>query len=117
MEPQVSEAAPRRIEPVFRNGTIGAVGVLLGFSLTFMTTWAAIPGAWSLLDLVGLLPLIAGTGCQLYALTILLRPDSLELPRYNRAVRSFVIGVVLVTAGGALALGVDAIGLTHGSPS
>ncbi len=50
----------RMLEPVFRNGSVTAVGVLTGFSLTFLTAWAANPLPWQLHDLIGMVPLAIG---------------------------------------------------------
>ena len=99
-----------RIEAVFRNGSVTVVGVIVGFSLTFLTAWASNPLPWSLYDLYGIVPLIAGVVAQLFSLAALLRPDSLEMPRYERAIRVFLIGLGLVALGVAIAIGVDAIG-------
>jgi uncharacterized membrane protein len=99
-----------RIEAVFRNGSVTVVGVIVGFSLTFLTAWASNPLPWSLYDLYGIVPLIAGVCAQLFSLAALLRPDSLEMQRYERAIRVFLIGLGLVAIGVAIAICVDAIG-------
>ncbi len=103
------EPERRAIEAVFRNGSVTAVGVLTGFSLTFLTAWAANPLPWQLHDLFGIVPLAAGIVFELIALAGLLHPDSLERVRYDRAVRFFLIGLVLVGCGVALAVGIDAL--------
>jgi hypothetical protein len=106
----VSDLGPEnRIEAVFRNGSVTVVGVLAGFSLTFLTAWAANPVPWQLHDLIGIVPLAIGIVFQLVALAALLRPDSLEHARYDRAIRLFLIGLVLVACGVALAIGLDAL--------
>ena len=101
---------PERIEAVFRNGSVTVVGVIVGFSLTFLTAWASNPLPWSLYDLYGIVPLVAGTGMQVISLAALLRTDSLEVERYRRATRLFLIGLGLVSVGVAIAIGVDAVG-------
>jgi hypothetical protein len=106
--PDVPEAD--RIEAVFRNGSVTVVGVIVGFSLTFLTAWASNPLPWSLYDLYGIVPLVAGTGLQIISLAALLRTDSLEVERYRRAIRLFLIGLVIVGVGVAIAIGVDAVG-------
>ncbi len=103
------DAQTRDIEAVFRNGSVTVVGVLAGFSLTFLTAWAANPTPWQLHDLIGIVPLAAGIVFQLIALAALLHPNSLERARYDRAIRIFLIGLVLASSGVALAIGVDAI--------
>ena len=105
----VSGPEPEKIEAIFRNGSVAAVGVLTGFSLTFLTAWAANPLPWQLHDLFGIVPLAIGIVCELIALAALLHPNSLERARYDRAVRIFLIGLTLVGCGVALAIGVDAI--------
>jgi hypothetical protein len=102
------QARPRDIEAVFRNGSVTAVGVLVGFSLGFLTAWAANPVPWQLHDLFGLVPLAIGIVFQLLSLAALLHPDSLERARYDRAIRLFLIGLVLVSIGVAAVLAVDA---------
>ena len=102
------EQEARTIEAVFRNGSVTVVGVLTGFSLTFLTAWAANPVPWQLHDLFGIVPLAAGIVFELIGLAILLHPNSLERARYDRAVRIFLIGLVLVGCGVALAIGIDA---------
>ncbi len=102
--------APRRdIEAVFRNGSVTVVGVLAGFSLTFLTAWAANPLPWQLHDLFGIVPLAVGIVFQLISLAALLRPDSLIRDRYDRAIRIFLIGLVLVSIGVAAAIVADAV--------
>ena len=102
------EADSGAIEAVFRNGSVTVVGVLAGFSLTFLTAWAANPLPWQLHDLIGIVPLAAGIVFQLVALAALLHPNSLQRARYDRAIRIFLIGLVLVGCGVALAIGIDA---------
>jgi hypothetical protein len=104
-----SPADKRDIEAVFRNGSVTVVGVLTGFSLTFLTAWAANPVPWQLHDLIGLVPLAAGVVLELVALAALLHPNSLERARYDRAVRMFLVGLTLVGCGVALVIGIDAI--------
>jgi len=103
------EAAKRDIEPLFRNGSVTVVGVLAGFSLAFLTAWAANPLPWQLHDLAGIVPLIFGIGFQVVALAALLHPNSLKRARYDRAIRQFLIGLVLVGAGVAIAITLDAL--------
>jgi hypothetical protein len=101
---------PEKIEAVFRNGSVTVVGVIVGFSLTFLTAWASNPLPWSLYDLYGIVPLVGGVILQIVALAALLRTDSLEAERYRRAIRLFLVGLAIVGIGVAIAIGVDAIG-------
>ena len=96
------------IGETFRNGSVTVVGVVAGFSLTFLTEWAANPVPWQLHDLVGIAPMIAGIAFQVVALAALLHPNSLERARYDRAIRLFLIGLVLVSIGVVIAIAVDA---------
>jgi hypothetical protein len=103
------DETPQLLEPSFRIGSLTAIGVLAAFSLTFLTTWAALPGKWEAYDLFGLLLLVVGAVLQLVAIALLLRVDSLERPRYERAVRWFLFGVALVMIGITISLTGDAL--------
>lgn len=107
-------AAPEQIGETFRNGSITGVGLLAGFSLTFLTAWSASPIPWRPPDVIALLPLILGVGCQLWSLVLLLDPDSLQLKRYRRAVRFFLAGLIFVGIGVAGALAIDIAPLSEG---
>jgi hypothetical protein len=99
------------VEMVFRNGTLTVVGILLSFSLTFVTQWAHNPMPWEFADLPTLLLLATGIVLQLMALMTLLRHDSLCRPVYDRASRSFKLGIGMTTAGVLSALVIDFIQL------
>ena len=96
-----------RIESSFRYGSAIMVGVLAGFSLAFLTNWAANPLPWGWRDLFGLIPLVLGVILELAAVWMLLDPRCLELARYRRAIGVFKAGVVLVGIGVTLAIAVD----------
>jgi hypothetical protein len=106
-------ANPERIDASFRYGSTIIIGVLTGFSLAFLTAWAANPIPWGLKDLPAIAPLVAGIVLELVAVWMLLDPRSLELPRYRRAVRWFMSGVVLVGIGVTMAIVVDLVALTE----
>lgn len=99
-----------RIDATFRNGSITAVGVVVGFSLGFLSRWAATPGHWSGADLIAVACITFGIGLQVKALTDLLGVRSLERPIYERCVRFFISGIVLVAAGILLAIFADMFG-------
>lgn len=103
------DGAKRDIELLFRNGSVTVVGVLAGFSLAFLTAWAANPLPWQLHDLAGIVPLVVGIGFQVVALAALLHPNSLERARYDRAIRQFLTGLVLVGIGVMIAIALDAL--------
>jgi len=95
------QSPPEQIEAVFRNGSVTVVGVIVGFSLTYLTSWASNPVPWQLHDLIGIVPLAIGVVFQLFALSALLHTNSLERPIYDRA--------VLVCIGLVAAVAVDSI--------
>ena len=103
-----------RIGETFRSGSITAVGVIAGFSLTFLTAWSASPIPWRSVDALAVIPLVVGVGLELWSLAKLLDPDSLVLVRYRRAVRIFLAGLVLVAIGVAAALAIDIAPLSQG---
>ncbi|PZV34493.1 hypothetical protein [Mesorhizobium kowhaii] len=95
------------IETIFRNGTITVVGILLAFSLGFVTHWAANPMPWRLYDLFAIVPILVGIALQMRALSILLDMSSLRRPIYERANRIFMAGVILTACGVGLAILLD----------
>lgn len=95
------------IEPIFRNGTVTVVGIVLSFSLGFMTQWGANPRPWQTVDLPAILLLAAGVLLQLYALALLLDLRSLERPVYSRVKNVFLAGIVSISTGVLLALVID----------
>lgn len=107
------DTPPATIDAIFRNGSLTAVSVVVGFSLTFLTRWAGVPGAWDTVDLVALAVLVPGIACQIAALTRLLSIRSLRLAHHDRSVTVFLAGIVLVTLGIALAIGGDLAGLSQ----
>ncbi len=101
---------PSVIDSTFRNGSLTAIGVVVGFSLGFLSRWAGLPGDWSASDLVAVFAITFGIGLQIKALSDLLSVQSLQLVRYNRSVRIFIIGLVLVALGIVAALFADLLG-------
>jgi uncharacterized membrane protein YczE len=99
-----------RIDSTFRNGSITAIGVVVGFSLSFLSRWAALPGDWMHSDLVSVALITLGLALQVKALADLLMVSSLQLKRYNRSVRFFLIGLVLVGLGVVFAVFADLFG-------
>lgn len=103
------QPSPDRIESSFRYGSTIIIGVLSGFSLAFMTAWAANPVPWDRIDIIAVAPMVAGVAFQLFSVWRLLDPRSLELAFYRNIIRLFMIGLVLVLIGSAAALGIDFI--------
>lgn len=102
-----------QLDPTFRNGTMTAVGIVLGFSLGFVTTWATNPGPWQPADALATIPLIAGIVFQTVALAKLLQPNSLALAVYAHAIRLFLVGLIFAAAGVSIGILVDILGLSH----
>src|SRR5689334_22773418 len=107
-----SEAAPEgaRIDSTFRNGSLTAIGVVVGFSLGFLSRWAGLPGDWSRSDLLAVFAITIGIVLQIKALADLLSVQSLVLSRYNRAIRFFLAGLILVAVGTGAAIFADLMG-------
>ena len=95
------------IETIFRNGTITAVGILLAFSLGFITHWAANPVPWRFYDLFAVVPILVGVALQMRALSLLLDMSSLRRHVYDRASRIFMAGLILTACGVGLAILLD----------
>lgn len=110
MEP----SEPERIDADFRAGSLTAISVIVGFSLSFLSRWAATPGTWHRLDLAAVGVIVVGIACQVAALAALLRVGSLRLPVYNRSITVFLCGLALVAAGVLVALVGDLTGWGQG---
>jgi hypothetical protein len=100
-EPKAPQA---RIEPEFRNGSLTAISVIVGFSLSFLSRWAGTPGKWHAADLFAVGLIVAGSAAQIWALGAMLFVSSMVLANYQRAIRTFLVGLALVAAGVAIAL-------------
>jgi len=100
----------KRIDSTFRNGSITAIGVVVGFSFGFLSRWSALPGEWSATDLVSVALITIGLGLQVKSLADLLLVTSLELKRYNRSIRFFLTGLTLVALGVIFAVFADLMG-------
>lgn len=98
---------PPSIDATFRNGSMTAVGIILGFSLSFITRWGANPVPWQAVDLFAVVPLLAGIAFQIWAFAILLSPSSIQIEIYTRAKNHFLIGLAGVLAGTAAAILLD----------
>ena len=105
---RVSETRRREDETIggnFRNGSLTAISVVVGFSLSFLTRWAGLPGPWLTADLVALVAIIG-----YLALASLLSTRSLLLRNHNRAVRLFLIGLASVASGVVFVIVGDLVG-------
>jgi hypothetical protein len=98
------------IAPEFRNGSLTAISVVVGFSLSFLSLWAGLGGKWQTFDLVAVVAIVLGIGVQIKALADLLSVSSLVLANYDRSRKIFLIGLALVAVGVALAIFGDVTG-------
>jgi threonine/homoserine/homoserine lactone efflux protein len=104
-------AEPERIDSTFRNGSLTAIGVVVGFSLGFLSSWATSDGEWNRVDLVSVCFLLVGISLKIRALAGMLGVRSLILSRYERLIRIFMIGLMFTAAGVFLAVFGDIVGL------
>ena len=107
---EVTHLSSERIDATFRNGSLTAISVIVGFSLSFLNRWAAEPGSWEIYDLAAVAAIVVGIVLQLSSLASLLSVRSLLLGNYVRAVRLFLIGLAVVSIGVALAIAADIFG-------
>ena len=99
------------IDSTFRNGSLTAMGVVVAFSLGFLSRWAGLPGSWTGSDVFAVAAIILGIALQVKALVDMLSVRSLIVVRYDRTVRVFLAGLILVTVGIAAAIFADLVGL------
>jgi hypothetical protein len=95
------------IETLFRNGTLTVVGIVLSFSLGFLSQWANNPLPWKWIDAPPVLLLCLGIIWQIAALIGLLKPTVLKKDIFEKSNRKFVIGVILTSAGVFSAIVID----------
>jgi uncharacterized membrane protein YczE len=106
----IQREEPQRVDSTFRNGSITAIGVVVGFSLGFLSRWSALPGEWMHTDLISVALITLGLALQVKALADLLLISSLQLRRYNRSVRFFLTGLIFVGLGVVFAVFADLLG-------
>ncbi|MBB4189087.1 hypothetical protein GGE07_005767 [Sinorhizobium terangae] len=95
------------IEVVFRNGTLTVIGIVLSFSLGFLSQWAANPLLWEMVNLPTIVLFSAGIACQVKALLILIEHDSIKKRVYDRSKRWFSYGVIAVCIAVVFAVTLD----------
>lgn len=103
---------PPKVEGIFRSGSITAIGVVLGFSLAFLSRWSALPGSWRNSDLFAVAAITLGVALQIKSLVDLLAVRSVIVFHYERAVRTFVAGLILAALGVVVAVFAEILG--HG---
>jgi hypothetical protein len=93
-------APPSGVPKGYREGIVTAITVFLGFSLTFITFWALEkPGSWTVAATVPAILFGAGILVQLTALYRALDVRD-DLPaRYQKTVKTFFSGAVVVVIG------------------
>lgn len=111
MDPPAPAAMQRRepngsegITDEHRNGSITAIGIVLGFSLTFLSSWMHGPEPWDYTGIVILLTVASGIALQIISLRrLLILPQAPglrhSLTHHNRAATLFLWGTALVSAG------------------
>lgn len=102
------ETVPR-IDAAFRNGSLTAIGIIVGFSLGFTVRWATDDSPWVTSDYAEAALLGIGMALQIKALAEMLEINSLEVPVYLRAKNRFMLGLLLTAVGIALMIVVNAI--------
>jgi hypothetical protein len=108
------DRTPARIDSEFRNGSLTAISVIVGFSLSFLSRWAGTPGKWHSADLVAVALIVAGSALQIWSLGAMLFVSSMEIGNYRRAILIFLTGLGLVAVGVAVALLSEITGLGQG---
>jgi hypothetical protein len=108
------DGAPARISAEFRNGSLTAISVIVGFSLSFLSRWAGTPGKWHTADLFAVALIVIGSAAQIWSLGAMLFPSSMLAANYQRAIRIFLVGLGLVAMGVALALLSEIFGIGQG---
>lgn len=101
------------MDPTFRNGTMTAIGIVLGFSLSFITAWATHPGPWQQADVLAVVPLLAGILFQIIALARMLQPSSLRPEKYSLAIKLFLWGLAFTGSGVSIGILLDVFGISH----
>ena len=100
------------VEILFRNGNVTVIGIVIAFSLGFVSQWAANPVPWNAIDTFAIIPMVVGIVLQLFALWSMLRLCSLERPIFRRANTTFMIGLVLTSLGVMLAVAFDVLAVS-----
>jgi hypothetical protein len=106
----VPAAGAERIDATFRNGSLTAISVVVGFSLSFLNRWAGLPGAWHADDLAAVAFITVGIVAQIIALARMLFVSSLVRSRYESNLRIFLFGLALVALGVGIAILGDIVG-------
>lgn len=98
-----------RIDSTFRNGSLTAMGIVLGFSLGFTVQWATDDSPWMTTDFIEAIALAIGVALQIKALAEMLEVNSLEIPIYQRAKNRFMLGLLVTALGIAMMIVVNVV--------
>jgi membrane protease YdiL (CAAX protease family) len=104
-----------RISDTERSGSITALGVLLGFSITILGDWSNRPGRWELTGAIPLLLYGSSVALQVVALY-----RALQVPReiqrdHRRTINLAVIGLVVMFVGFLSTIVIDVLGEAPGN--
>jgi hypothetical protein len=105
-------APPPKVEGIFRSGSITAISVVVGFSLGFLSRWSGLPGPWQGSDVFAVVAITLGVALQIKSLVDLLAVRSVIVAFYERSIRIFVAGLILVALGVTVAIFAQVLG--HG---
>ena len=87
------------IDHTARNGLITAIGVLLGFALTYLYQWSFKSGEWVNASYPTLISLFLGIVLITGSLAQLIIPYQPTIAQYKRAVKTFIFGIAIVFTG------------------
>lgn len=101
-----------------RSGSITGVGIVLGFSLTFLWQFSTAPDPWTLRGVFPLIAILIGIALQMRALFGVLGLPPLSVRRHKTVLAIFLAGVGFVLTGLAAKLTIDVwhdLRTNHGS--
>jgi hypothetical protein len=88
-----------RISDTERNGSITALGVLLGFSIAILNGWSNRPGKWELSGVIPLFLYGSSVALQVRALYRALQVPREFQKQHRRTINLAVIGLVVMFVG------------------
>ena len=87
-----------------RNGLITAIGIILGFALTFIARYSMAPGDWKLTSNMIFVLMMSGIFTVLYSLYRVLIPYKITVSRYESTAKIFLVGILICIIAFALAV-------------
>ena len=109
-----ADGAPARISPEFRNGSLTAISVIVGFSLSFLSRCRHARQVAHRRPRRGRADRDRQRRADLVAWATMLFVSSMALANYERAIRIFLVGLGLVAVGVAVALLGEVLGIGQG---